>query len=251
MSLVHFPQPYPDELLYSLLARWRQHVGLPHNTDAITALFGKTARHNTPLDLPIQLIELAKNIPFQQELSVDRLIDEHTLFPYFSSFVSNDRAMRIRQAMSEPGGNPYIYLSPRIRGRDQVTRLRFCPLCFEHMEAQYGEPYWKRSHQLPLSFLCDTHETPLIDSDVALSKYRNSYTAAALSCSGISKAWATDLNLHSMLMLFAIGGAELLRVDKKDTSIMRKAIESAETITNLPEDLLNKIPSSKSLNSEH
>jgi len=250
MSLVHFPKPYPDELLYSLLARWRQQVGLPHNTDAIIALFGKTARHNTPLDLPIQLIELAKNIPFQQDLYVDRLIDEYTLFPYFSSFVSNDRAMRIRQAMSEPGGNPYNYLSPRIRGRDQVTRLRFCPLCFEHMKAQYGEPYWKRSHQLPLSFLCDTHETPLIDSDVSLSKYRNSYTAAALSSPGSSTAWANDLNLHSLLMLFAIGGAALLHIDKKDTSIIRKAIGSAKSLNNLPKELTDRIPSSKSLNTE-
>jgi TniQ len=247
MSLVYFPQPYPDELLYSLLARWRQHVGLPHNTDATAALFGNASRSNTQLDLPFQLIDLAKNIPIQQNLSVDRLIDEHTLFPYFSSFVSNDRAMRIRKAMSEPGGNPYNYLSPRIRGRDQVIRLRFCPLCFEHMEAQYGEPYWKRSHQLPLSFLCDTHGTPLIDSDVALSKYRNSYTTAALSCPGGIASWATDRQFHSMLMLFAVGGAELLRFDNKDTSTMRKAIETAESITNLPHDLINKIPSSKSL----
>jgi TniQ len=248
MSLVYFPQPYPDELLYSLLARWRQHVGLPHNTDATAALFGSAARSNTQLDLPFQLIALAKNIPTQQNLSVDRLIDEHTLFPYFSSFVSNDRAMLIRKAMSVPDGNPYNYLSPRIRGRDQVIRLRFCAICFAQMKAKYGEPYWKRSHQLPLSFLCDTHGTPLIDSDVALSKYRNSYTTAALSCAGSSTAWATDLNLHSLLILFATGGAELLRIDEKDKSIMRKAIETAESITNLPRELVNKIPSSKSLN---
>ncbi|MBI5922893.1 MAG: TniQ family protein [Betaproteobacteria bacterium] len=81
--LAYFPAPYRDELLYSVLARYCRHVGSPATKQALLALFGN-GRVIASFDLPGHLDALAERIPAKCGLSVDRMIDELTLYPYFS-----------------------------------------------------------------------------------------------------------------------------------------------------------------------
>lgn len=224
MTLAYFPEPRPDELLYSLLARWRHHVGLPASTNATKALFGRDARHKTPFDLPIQLEALAEHLPEAQGLTVDRLIDDHTLYPYLTAFLPKERAARVRQAMREPGGTPYNHLGLRMPGRDYVMRLRYCPNCVQDMTASFGEPYWKRSHQLPSSLVCDVHGDVLAESDIEFSKYRNGYEAAAFHCTGNRAAWRLPAGWLPALTSAAKAGAALLASNEAALAQMEEAM---------------------------
>ena len=84
--LAYFPKVYPGEMLYSVLARYDQHIGTPGPMHTLDALFGNRKVIAT-FDLPGHLQSLADRIPSDRGLSVDHIIDTLTLFPYFTAFV--------------------------------------------------------------------------------------------------------------------------------------------------------------------
>lgn len=83
--LAYFPAIYPDELLYSVLARYHLHMGMPHVSSTLESLFGNR-KVIAAFDLPGNLQALAERIPSDRKLSAEKMIDELTLYPYFSAF---------------------------------------------------------------------------------------------------------------------------------------------------------------------
>ena len=79
-----FPAPYPDEVLYSVVARYHLSSGNPIFRQTMDELFGvkKTA---LSMVLPQRLNVLADRVP---SLPFERLLLEHTMYPYYMSFTS-------------------------------------------------------------------------------------------------------------------------------------------------------------------
>src|SRR5258707_13462177 len=72
-----FPDPHPDEIFYSLCARYANRMKYSAKTAVTRDLFGS----NAPLvniAFPSRLGTLVANLPFFQHYTVDRLIDDHT-----------------------------------------------------------------------------------------------------------------------------------------------------------------------------
>lgn len=70
------PKPFPDELLYSLLARMRTYLGIPAGQWR-RVLFG--IKSVGQIDLPGHLEELVSQFPPGSTLTADDLVDRHTL----------------------------------------------------------------------------------------------------------------------------------------------------------------------------
>jgi hypothetical protein len=89
-----FPDPYPDELLYSVCARYHTRMMyFSSGYKTIQELFGNTS--GVTIDLPTRLEYLTTALPPGHRYTVDYLIDRHTLLPFYSPFLTVERVERI------------------------------------------------------------------------------------------------------------------------------------------------------------
>jgi hypothetical protein len=172
----HFPAAHPDELLYSLCARYGDRVGYRDKGTVSLELFGVEASAAT-IDLPSRLGYLVENLPTGHLLHVDRLIDERTLLPFYSPFLKKSNVDRLREEMKGAGGGVVHKVSSitpsTIRPPDF---LRFCPSCVEADRQQFKGCYWHRLHQVPGVLACPEHKTFLEESEVRARNRSNSYS---------------------------------------------------------------------------
>jgi hypothetical protein len=179
--LAYFPTIYPGELLYSVLARYQRHVGMPGMMHTLDALFGNR-KVIASFDLPGHLQTLVDNIPVEHGITINFIIDTLTLYPYFTAFEPPTLQAQVRTAMHNgaiDGLHVRLGLAAFRIGR--VSRFRFCIECTQKMLEQYDELYWRRDHQLPSVLVCPEHGHPLQESSVLLTRCsRHEFIAASL-----------------------------------------------------------------------
>lgn len=83
--LPYFSAPYPDELLYSLLARYHLHTCSVSPKQTLEDLFGSRNVRAT-VDLPGHLGALSCHIPPDRGSTSERLAADFTLLPYYVAF---------------------------------------------------------------------------------------------------------------------------------------------------------------------
>lgn len=162
----HFPDPWPDEVLYSVCARYSDHVRYSNNEYIFRELFGDKSV-GAVIDLPCHLEYLINNLPHEHEYTVDFLIAQHTLLPFYSPFLPLEQLSIIREQMIKGNGRG-IHRRTGITGFS-VPRplwLRYCPVCIKTDRAEVGEAYWHRLHQAPGVEICPVHATFLENSTV-------------------------------------------------------------------------------------
>jgi hypothetical protein len=75
-----FPDPYPDELLYSACARYGERVNYPNKQMMVRDLFGKRGL-SAIVDFPTRLEFLLSSIP-NHKYSAEEIINQKTLYPF-------------------------------------------------------------------------------------------------------------------------------------------------------------------------
>jgi len=179
----HFPEPYPDELLYSLCARFGDRMQYPSKWAVMRDLFGKGTA-TAIVDLPSRLGFFADVLPPRHPCkAVDRVIDDHTLLPFYGPFQPVERLGRIREDMLGSKG-PRIYARAGLTPSpvQRPTWLRFCPLCVEGDRKRFGECYWHRIHQVPGVEVCPVHEVFLKNSNVRACNSKTRYEFVSAEC---------------------------------------------------------------------
>lgn len=179
LLLSHFPTLYKDELLYSGIARYHQQSSNKSQKQTITDLFGQRFVCATS-DLPSHLKQLS--LKLNERYSVGQLIIDHTLFPYYTYFMTQDRCSKVLTAMEEGSsrGEVHVNLGLPASNIKAPDFLKFCPQCID-TEIELSEPYWHRSHQLPGVCLCPIHMIPLKTSKVAYSTQDHKFSFVPLS----------------------------------------------------------------------
>lgn len=126
-----FPDPYPDELLYSICARYHYRVGYREKISTARDLFN--ARTPIGFTLPNWLKRLISVLPPGHCYSVDQLIDEHTLLPFYEPFLSPERVGQIRYVMGEKrrGTPDLIGVGAMLPAKTRPESLRYCPACVD------------------------------------------------------------------------------------------------------------------------
>lgn len=164
--LPYFPPAYPDELLYSLLARFHCHMGETSPKRTLDILFGnRSVRAGVALQGHLQI--LSERLPPERGMTPGRLLTEFTLYPFLTAFQPEGMRLMVRDALiSGPSDWVTVRLglaASRIQG---ATALRYCPACRSEMLAGHGELYWRRDHQMPGVTVCPEHGASLKDSTV-------------------------------------------------------------------------------------
>lgn len=159
-----FPTPYPDELLYSTLARYCIRSGNIREIHNFEDLFG-TRNCIAAMELPTQLDALIRNMPVNTKYTAEYFIYKHTLFPFLAAFIPQKRADKIIETMRNgEGAVSYIRIGLISNSITLNKYFRFCPECFKEDIETFGEPYWHRSHQVTGVFVCSKHKIPLYNS---------------------------------------------------------------------------------------
>ncbi|MBT3072197.1 TnsD family transposase [Rhodomicrobium sp. Az07] len=212
--LSYFPQVYPGELLYSVLARYHRHTGSSSPKGTAEELFGRSTAI-AAVDLQGSLGVLAERIPPGRGLTSEALAREHTLYPYYTSFEPPEMAAHVLRSLVQ-GSADGVHLKLGIAAStvSPPEHLRYCLSCRAEMLARSGELYWRREHQLPGVLVCPEHGCPLADSSVRLTMTnRHEFVAAHEgNCAAVAvvPSWAEDRHAVELLRWIAVASAALL-----------------------------------------
>lgn len=166
--IIHFPTPYPDELLYSVFARYHIRSGNFFLKHTMEDLFGKRTATATAM-LPSGIRLLVERLPENTTLNEQEIIEKHTMFPFYTAFLPGERAKKIYESMlCDSGGNIFMQSGLMASIIPQNKHFKYCPVCFKEDLKQYGELYWHRIHQLPGNLMCEKHGVWLEDSAVQI-----------------------------------------------------------------------------------
>lgn len=146
--LGYFPDPHPDELFYSICARFSDAMRYPLPTGAYIELFGLRGME-TLTTLPTGLDDLVAQLPPSALYTSQEFIEAHTLFPYYAPFLPSERLTLLQQAMQGKSKEPTHIITGITSHRLLLPQwFRFCPVCVEEDRGNLGESYWHRLHQI-------------------------------------------------------------------------------------------------------
>lgn len=165
--IAYFPVAYPDELLYSWLARYYTATGYTAYLFAAEELFiSKKVRPDIEF---VNTYTSALIETITRDMSIEQVIEKHTMFSYYGRFLPKERRKKSFEALKSMTGN-YHNLLPMPKSKNNKTRhLRYCPLCAAYDREVYGETYWHRIHQIIGIYICPIHKCYLIDSKISIS----------------------------------------------------------------------------------
>lgn len=155
--MIHFADPYPDELLFSAWVRSAEHLQYPNKYSYFTEITGR--RGIKPIvDLPCHLDQFVAALPVPSSYLVETLIREHTFYPYYRPFLPADRAQMLYELMRGENGK-HVYWCTNLMNSTIPRRgwFRYCPGCVMEDRARYGECYWHRHHQIHGALVCPRH----------------------------------------------------------------------------------------------
>lgn len=162
-----FPSFYPDELTYSLLARYYQRSGYIRYIFAAEDLFqSKTSRPD------IEFVNLYTHDALQmitREMPMEQVIEKHTMFPYYGRFLPLERKQKGLEALVSMDADSKCWLAIPKRKNLCARYLRYCPECVKQDRLQHGETYWHRVHQMTELEICPSHKCFLQNSNVIIS----------------------------------------------------------------------------------
>lgn len=156
--LNYFPEPYPDELWYSVLCRYYVRSGFPKQATIAEELYRSSTIIHGGLASTLPCIAVLDNLP-EGLLDLEEVVIKHTLTPYYLRMAPLEKKKAYYEAVSRKENLWPKNIDPL--GPDGREGLKFCPVCVKEDRERYGEPYWHREHQVPLMPLCPRHHCRL------------------------------------------------------------------------------------------
>lgn len=165
--LCHLPAPYPDELLYSVIARYVARIGTVNVPNVTNSLFGRKMK--ACVDLPSSLDAVSDRTWLIWGMTGEEIANRLTLFPYYARYAHHKLAAQCLDALRSDNG---VGVHPRFGLTSSRVRpprfLRYCKACRERDLLRHSETYWRRSHQLAGVLVCPEHGEQLVDSGALL-----------------------------------------------------------------------------------
>lgn len=150
----YFPIIYPDEIFYSIFARYHRHSGNKSIDTSAQDIFGRTSKRFI-IDLPNDLNHLASQIT---NYTSEEIIYNHTLYNYYAPFIPCEKQQVLMQRMKDGNGTGISNLVGNANSlKSRGEYLYYCPQCAVQENDKYGESYFHRLHQAPGVLICTKH----------------------------------------------------------------------------------------------
>jgi hypothetical protein len=177
--MFNFPTPYPDELIYSTVARAGVRLALTSPKQLLDEVF-QNRKVSATVDLPCHLEKILHWLP-QRLYDLNHLIDKHTIFPIYASFIPEERRQNCLHFMQGAShGALHLAVGLNASKVNIPEYLRYCPQCFERQLQSYGEWYWSRLWQIPGVSCCPQHGKLLNSSVQYRPVHKHEFKAACL-----------------------------------------------------------------------
>lgn len=165
--LAYFPTPYPGEWWYSVLCRYHVRSGHSKYATTISELYGGRPMVHGRLIPGGDCAAILSKLP-PGGLSIDDVLANHTLLPYYTRFFAADKKQQVWEALRAGRGSGIT--SVRTQMPDGTEGLKYCPNCYLLDTRKYGEPFWHRVHQIPLLGYCPMHKIPLVTLPIKFAR---------------------------------------------------------------------------------
>lgn len=202
--------PYPNELIYSTVARAGIRLALSSPKQLLDEIF-QNRKVIATVDLPCHLNAIVNQFPANQ-VNLEDIVYQHTLLPIYAPFVPEDRRQQCLQWMAEASqGSIHLALGINASRLKSIHKLRYCTACFKEQLELYNELYWPRLWQIQ-GACCPIHGE-LIDSTIELrSLHRHDFITPTFEiCPEKIQSKATSDNLfitHKLLELLSLTSSE-------------------------------------------
>jgi len=165
--MISLPEPYEDELLYSVFARAVAYLAPISEYAARKLLFGMG---NHSVLFGSQVDELAKITRPNWGLSSQEIVERHTMLPFYGRVLAPAQVSACLDMIAY-GAKGKVRGALGLQHQSNVVSpvyLRFCRSCTLNDLACYGETFWRRSHQLSGALVCAMHGEVLRCSRAAI-----------------------------------------------------------------------------------
>jgi len=115
-------------------------------------------------EMPSRLDFVQSRIPRPHNYSLWGWAMNHTLFPYYASFLSYPQKVALMQSITQSSKGNRLHISQRYIHKQ---RLKCCPECMIEDDNVFGQPYWHVSHQPASIRVCLKHNSVLLDQCVS------------------------------------------------------------------------------------
>lgn len=163
-------KPYPDESLYSILARFinTSYGGQYWTVKGI--LFGNKCASSSSV-IPSSISNLS-----QFGIDYKKYVVMHTQYCFYTVFLSKDALDVVNAQIDGKGtGGDHFSTIGQIR---LMRTFRFCPICAAEEYNKFGEMYWHRLHQTPGVCTCERHRIPLFETAIRNEPGNKNYIVA-------------------------------------------------------------------------
>ncbi|MDH1916704.1 TnsD family transposase [Acinetobacter junii] len=157
--MLNFPTPYPNELIYSTIARAGIHHAITSPKQLLEEVFANRKVIAT-IDLPSHLIRLLQHLP--PCYTLENLVYKHTLFPIHALFFPENTRLKCLQWMgNQSNGSVHLALGVAASKVKQISTHRYCGHCLEEQYREYGEFFWSRVWYIQGANCCSKHKVKL------------------------------------------------------------------------------------------
>ena len=185
--------PYPDELLYSTIARASVRIGIVSPKQLLDEVFNNRKVIAT-FDMPSH-IESIVQLYKDRQYDAESLIYQHTLFPIYAPFLPEKRRKKCLNWLKKSSqGSVHLASGLNASRLPLLEKARYCLDCVQEQITQYGEAYWSRQWQTVGANYCLTHNTRLLNSGLDFrSFHRHEFTP-------ISNALLSNLSQNHIII---------------------------------------------------
>lgn len=157
------PIMYKDEILYSILARYAVRDCSSRVIHAMSDIYTDGKRHIPTFEIPNMLDTFMDNLPIDHDVSIEKIIQEHSMLPFYTAFKSHEGYREIIENIRN-GSASIAYMKLGLVGHRVPLNVNFmfCPECAEEQIEEFGEAFWRRDHNITGNLICLKHERPLV-----------------------------------------------------------------------------------------
>jgi len=156
-TMLNFPIPYQNELIYSAVARTGTYLGISSAKQLLDEVYGDRKVIAT-MDLPCHLQAISNQLKRTGRYSVVELVYQHTLFPLYAPFVSEEHRLRALKMMAASSqGAVHLMLGVAASRVKSVHGFRYCAACVQQQLKAHGECFWLREWYFPGLGVCPEH----------------------------------------------------------------------------------------------
>ena len=158
-----FPPVRNEESTYSIFSRLQFELHPPNFEFMGTLLFNRKFEVGR-LNFQGSFDYLCSNLTFK--FTSEIFLHNNTIYPFFIPFLSTEKQ---KKALEYFKGDYPDKINKCLRISDITktkTYIRVCKECIKEDFKIYGEPYYRRQHEIELNRMCSKHKVPLYEYNI-------------------------------------------------------------------------------------